>query len=225
MAEPTIALELNEGTEGTPTWAAIDTAARFVGPDAADGALTDPFPAGVTDGDDAFFDDDAAPNDGELWNEKSGTDTKISVAGRNANQNVLRMHETGGTDGTADPPELTAYDDATDAANRTNPTVAVLAGTAGSSNISFIRAVETTSAAGSAGGWQAQIHDEDPQVTGTAVDADGFALDGDQAGEKVVCASVLAANGEKEFNLAACAPHDSPTGVTNFVLAATYTYT
>ena len=225
MAEPTITLQLNEGSEGTPSWVSIDTAARWVGPDAADGALTDPFPAGVVDGDDAFFDNAAAPNDGELWSEKAGTDVHITTAGRNGNQNVLRASELGGTDGTADPPELTAYDDATDAANRTNPTVQVLAGTAGSSNISFIRAVETTAGAGSAGGWQAQVHDVDPQTTGTGVAADGYALDGNQAGEKVVCASALAANGEKKFNIAACAPHDSPTGVTSFVYAFQYTYT
>lgn len=216
MAEPTIALELNEGSEGTPTWAAIDTAARFVGPDAADGALTDAFPAGVTDGDDAFFDNAAAPNDGELWNEKAGTDTHITVAGRNTNQNVLRMNETGGTDGTADPPVLTAYDDATDAGNRTNPTVAVLAGTAGSSNVSFIRAIETTGGAPGAG-WTGQVHATAPSA--------GNPLDGDQTNEKVTCASALAASGNKTFNIAACAPHDSPAGLTSFVLAATYTYT
>lgn len=216
MAEPTIALELNEGSEGTPTWAAIDTAARWVGPDAADGALTDPFPAGVVDADDAFFDNAAAPNDGELWNEKAGVDTHITVAGRNTNVNVMRALETGGTDGTADPPELTAYDDATDAANRTNPTVAVLAGTAGSSNISFIRAVETTPGAPGAG-WTGQVHDVAP--------SEGSALDGDQAGEKEVCASALAASGNKTFGLAACAPHDSPTGLSTFVYALQYTFT
>ena len=216
MAEPTIVLQLNEGSEGTPSWAAIDTAARWVGPAAADGALTDPFPAGVTDGDDAFFDNAAAPNDGELWNEKAATDVQITVAGRNTNVNVLRALETGGTDATADPPELTAYDDATDAANRTNPTVAVLAGTAGSSTISFIRAIETTGGA-PGGGWTGQVHDTAP--------AAGFALDGNKSGEKVTCASALAASGNKTFNLAACAPHDSPTGVTSFVYALQYTWT
>lgn len=216
MAEPTIVLELNEGSEGTPTWAAIDTAARWVGPDAADGALTDPFKAGVADGDDAFFDDAAAPHDGELWNEKAGTDTKCTVAGRNANQNVLRARETGGADGTADPPELTAYDDATDAGNRTDPAITILAGTAGSSNISFIRAIETTAGAPGAG-WTGQTHAAAPSA--------GAALDGNKASEKVVCASALAASGNKTFNLAACAPHDSPTGLTTFVYAVQYTYT
>ena len=215
MAEPVIALELNEGSEGTPTWAAIDTAARWVGPDAADGALTDAFPAGVTDNDEAFFDNAAAPNDGELWNEKAGVDTLIAVAGRNTNVNVLRALETGASDGTADPPVLTAYDDATDAGNRTNPTVAVLAGTAGSSNISFIRAIETTAGAPD-GDWTGQVHDAAPTA--------GFALDGNQAGEKVTCASALAASGNKTFGLAACAPHDSPAGLTSFVLSLTYTY-
>lgn len=217
MAEPTIALQLNEGSQATPTWAAIDVAARWVGPDSADGALTDPFPAGVIDSDNAFFDNAAAPNNGELWNEKTGAtvDTQCTVAGRNTNTNVLRALETGGTDGTADPPELSAYDDATDAANRTAPTVAILAGTAGSSNISFIRAIETTGGAPGAG-WTGQVHDAAPSA--------GAELAGNGTGQKVVCASVLAASGNKIFNLAACAPHDSPTGVTSFVYCFQYTW-
>lgn len=223
MAEPTIVLKINQGTEGTPTWTAIDTAVRWVGPDASAGDLTDPFTAPIADGDDAFFDGAASPNDGELWHDTT-TDVLINEAGRNGNQNTAQADETGGTDGTSDPPVFTAYDDATDAGNRTNPAVWLLVGTAGSSNISQIRAVETTTAAGSTGGWQAQLHDEDPQVTGTSVAADGFALDGDKAGEKVTCASALAANGTKEFNLAACAPHDATSGLTNFVYALTYTY-
>jgi len=225
MAEPTIALQLNEGSEGTPSWAAIDTAARWTGPDAADGALTDPFPAPIGDGDDAFFDNDTSPNDGELWNEKAGTDTHCTVAGRNGNQNVCRALETGASDGTADPPEFCAYDDATDGQNRTDPTVWLLTGTTGTSNVSCARAVETTSAAGSAGGWQAQLHDEDPQTTGTGVAADGYALDGNKTGEKVVCASALAASGNKTFNLAMCAPHDATAGLTAFVYQLQYTYT
>jgi hypothetical protein len=225
MAEPTILLKLNEGTEGTPTWVEIDTAARWVGPDAADSALDDPFPAPIGDDDEAFFDNDTAPNDGELWNEKAGTDTHCTVAGRNGNQNVLQADEDGDADGTADPPELCAYDDASDGGTRTAPTVWLLVGTAGSSSISIVRAVETTSAAGSAGGWQVQEHDIDPQVTGTGVDADGYELDGDKTGEKVVCASALAASGTKEFNLACCAPHDSTAGLTAFVYQLQYTYT
>ena len=55
MAEPTIVIQLNEGTEGSPTWVTILTAARWVGPDASAGDLTDPFPAPVLDADDAFF--------------------------------------------------------------------------------------------------------------------------------------------------------------------------
>lgn len=225
MAEPTIALQLNEGTEGTPTWAAIDTAARWVGPDAADGALTDPFPAPIGDNDEAFFDNSTSPNDGELWNEKAGTDTHCTVAGRNGNQNVMRALETGGTDGTADPPELCAYDDATDGQNRTDPTIWLLTGTTGTANISCARAVETTSAAGSAGGWQVQLHDESPQTTGTGVAADGYPLDGNKTGEKVVCSSALAASGNKLFNVAMCAPHDATAGQTSFVYQLQYTYT
>lgn len=216
MAEPTVVLQLNEGTQGTPTWATIGDAARWVGPDAADGALTDPFPAGAADADDAFFDNAAAPNDGELWNEKpAAADTKCTVAGRNTNTNVLRALENGGADGTSDPPELSAYDDTTDAQNRTAPTVAILAGTAGSGNISFIRAIETTGGAPGAG-WTGQDHDSAP--------GSGAELAGNGAGQKVVCASALAASGNKIFNLAACAPHDSPAGLTSFVYAFQYTY-
>lgn len=223
MAEPTVVHQLNEGTEGTPTWVTIVTAARWTGPDAAAGSLDDPFDAPIADGDDAFFDNVAFPNDGELWHDQT-TDAQIDEAGRNGNQNVLRMSETGATDGTVDAPTFTAFDDATDAANRTNPTIWLLIGTAGSSNISQIRAVETTSAAGSAAGWQAQVHDVDPQTTGTGVAADGFALDGDQAGERVVTAAALAASGTKEFNLAACAPHDATPGLTSFVYATLYNW-
>lgn len=226
MAEPSITLQLNEGTEGTPSWANIDTAARWVGPDATDGNLaTSPFAAPIADGDDYFFDNSTSPSDGELWNEKTGTDTHCTLAGRNGNQNVMRALE-GGTDATADPPELCAYDDSTDGQNRTAPTVWVLTGTTGTSNLSCIRAVETTSAAGSVGGWQAQLHDEDPQTTGTGVAADGYQLDGDKTGEKVVCASALSTSGNKLFNLAACAPHDpGNAGVTSFVYQLQYTYT
>ena len=227
MAEPTIVLKINEGSEGTPTWVAIDTAVRWVGPDASAGDLTDPFTAPIADGDDAFFDAAASPNDGELWHDAT-TDIQIDEAGRNGNQNTLQADETGASFGTSDAPVFTAYDDATDASNRTIPTVWLLVGTAGtndsSNNISCVRAVETTVAPGSAGGWQAQLHDENPQDTGTSVAADGFALDGDQAGEKVTCATALAASGTKEFNLACCAPHDSTSGLTNFVYALTYTY-
>lgn len=216
MAEPSITLQLNEGTEGTPTWANIDTAARWVGPDAADGALTDPFPAPIGDADNAFFDNTAAPNDGELWNEKAGTDTHCTVAGRNSNQNVCRALE-GGTDATADPPEFTAYDDATDGQNRTAPTIWLLTGTTGTSNISCIRAVETTGGAPAAG-WSSQVHNANPGG-GTS----GEELQGDT--EKVTCSSALATSGNKLFNLAACAPHDSTAGETTFVYQLQYTYT
>lgn len=220
MAEPTIVLQVNTGTEGTPSWVTIDTAVRFTGP----GGVGDPFPAPVGDGDDAFFDNDSAPDDGEFWHD-TGADLQCVTAGRNANQAVLQCLETGAADATADAPEFTAYDDSSDGAARTAPTVWLLAGTAGSSSISCVRAVETTSAAGSAGGWQAQIHDEDPQVTGTAATADGYELDGDKTGEKVVTAAILAASGSKQFNVAACAPHDATAGLTSFVFQLQYTYT
>lgn len=214
MAEPTIVLEINEGSEGAPSWVAIDTALRWVGPDASAGDLSDPFQAPIGDGDDAFFDAAAAPNDGELWHDQT-TDAQITVAGRNTNQNVLRARETGGTDGTVDPPELTAFDDATDAANRTNPTTWLLVGTSGTSNVSCVRAIETTAAAPDAD-WTGQVHNSAP--------VDGNPLDGDQTGEKVTCATALAASGNKTFNLAACAPHDATAGLTTFVYALLYTW-
>ena len=213
MAEPTIVLQLNENTEAAPTWVTIVTAARWVGPDASVGDLSDPFPAGVIDADDAFFDNAAAPDDGELWHDQS-TDSQVIAAGRALNQNTLRTLETGGSDPTADPPELTAYDDATDAGNRTEPTVAILAGTAGSSNISFIRAFESTAAAPAAG-WGTQVHDTEPTI--------GSSLDGDTNVE--AAATILAASGNKTWQLCACAPHDSPTGVKTFVYSLQYTWT
>lgn len=211
MAEPTIIHEINEGTQGTPSWVAVDTALRWTGP----AGINDPFPAPIGDADDAFFDNAAAPNDGELWHD-AGSDAQITVAGRNTNTNVLRIRETGGSDATADPPEFTAYDDATDGANRTNPTVWLLAGTAGTSTISVIRAIETTGGAPDAD-WTGQDHDTAP--------VDGFALDGNKTGEKVVTAAVLAASGTKTFNLAACAPHDATPGLTSFIYQTQYTYT
>ncbi|KKM80518.1 hypothetical protein LCGC14_1339100, partial [marine sediment metagenome] len=87
-----------------------------------------------------------------------------------------------------------------------------------------MRAVETTTAAGSAGGWVAQKHDEDPQVTGTGVSADGYPLAGNGAGDKVVTATALAASGNKTFQLAACLPHDATAGQTAFIFQCQYTY-
>lgn len=214
MAEPTIIFEVNEGTEGAPVWAAITTAIRWVGPDAIVGDLTDPFPAPVLDATDAFFDNAAAPNDGEFWHD-AVADVQLDEAGRNANRNVTRVRETGGTDPTADPPELSAFDDAADAANRTDPTVWLLVGTAGTSNVSTMRAGETT-AASVGGNWNTQVHDVAP--TG------GNPLDGDKAGEKVVLAAILAASGNATFQYAACAPHDSTSGLTAFVYALMYTF-
>lgn len=209
MAEPVIQLEINEGTEGTPTWTAIETALRWTGP----AGIGDPFPAPIGDADEAFFDADAAPNDGELWHDATA-DVQCTVAGRNTNVNVLQANETGAADGTADPPEFTAYDDAADGVNRTAPTVWLLVGTAGTGSISTIRAVETTPGAPGAG-WTGQVHDAAP--------TEGTALNGD--GSKEVCASALAAGGTKTFGLAACAPHDATAGQTAFVYQLQYTYT
>lgn len=208
MAEPTISLQLNEGSQGTPTWVNIGTG-KWTGP----GGVGDPFPAPVGDADDVFFDNASAPNDGELWND-DGSPTQITVAGRNTNTNVLRALETGGTDGTADPPELTAYDDATDAGNRTAPGVWILTGTSGTSNVSTVRAIETTGGAPGAG-WTGQVHNANPSA--------GSQLKGNT--NKVTCAAALSASGNKIFNLAACVPHDSTAGTTSYVLCLQYTYT
>ena len=223
MAEPTISIQINEGSEGTPVWATVDTALRWTGPDAVPGDLSDPHLAPIGDGDDVFFDNAASPNDGELWHD-AATDVQATVAGRNTNRNTLRILETGASDGTVDPPELTAYDDAADGVSRTAPTVWLLAGTAGSSSISTMRAVETTTAAGSAGGWVAQVHDTSPQVTGTGVAADGFPLAGNAVGSKVVAATALAASGNKTFQMAAALPHDAVAGQTAFIYQCQYTF-
>jgi hypothetical protein len=210
MAEPTIVMQFNDGSEATPNWTTIDTAVRWTGP----GGVGDAFAAPIGENDDAFFDDTASPNDGEFWHDTT-TDAKSATAGRAIERNTLRVLETGATDPTADPPEFTAYDDATDAGTRTNPTVWVLAGTSGTSNVSCMRAVETTSG-DPAAGWGTQDHDTTPTV--------GDPLDGNQTNEKVVCATILAASGNKTFQVAACAPHDATPGLTTFVYCLQYTY-
>lgn len=205
MAEPTISMQVNDGTEGTPNWVNIDTAVRWTGP----GGVGDAFAAPIGDDDEAWFDGGSSPNDGEFWHDTT-TDAQITVAGRNTNQNVIRCLETGGIDPTADPPEFTAYDDATDAGNRTAPSVWLLVGTAGTGSISVMRGIETTSGAPGAG-W-----------TGMEHDVSANELQGNT--HKVTCASVLAASGNKTFNVAACAPHDATPGLTTFVYCLQYTY-
>lgn len=207
MAEPTISLQLNEGSEGTPTWVNIGTA-KWTGPDGVGDALVAP----IGDADEVFYDNAAAPNNGELWND-DGSPVQCTLAGRNTNQNVLRALETGGVDGTADPPELSAYDDATDAGNRTAPTTWILVGTTGSSSVGLVRGIETTGGAPGAG-WTGQVHDAGPSA--------GAVLEGNVT--KVTCASALAASGNKLFNLAVALPHDATPGTTSFVYALQYTY-
>ena len=208
MAEPTISLQANEGSEGTPTWVNIGTL-KFTGPD----GVGDFFVAPIGDGDDAFYDNSTAPNDGEVWND-DGTPIQIDEAGRALNANVIRALETGGTDGTADPPEFTAYDDATDAGNRTAPTLWLLVGTSGTSSVGTVRGVETTAGAPAAG-WGTQDHDNAPSV--------GEVLEGNVT--KVTCASALAASGNKTFQIAHCLPHDATPGTSSWVLCLQYTYT
>lgn len=223
MAEPVIVIQANDGSEGAANWVTVDTALRWTGPDAVAGDLSDPHLAPIGDDDEVFFDNAASPNDGELWHDQA-TDLQITVAGRNTNRNTLRILETGASDGTVDPPELTAYDDAADGIARTAPAVWLLAGTAGSANISTMRAVETTTAAGSAAGWVGQEHDVSPQTSGTGVAVDGFPLAGDAVGSKVVTATALAASGNKTFQLAAALPHDAVAGQTAFIYQCQYTF-
>jgi hypothetical protein len=208
MAEPVIQLQLNEGTEATPSWAQIDTAARWCG----DAGVGQAFPAPLSGA--AWFDADTTPDDGELWHDTT-TDAQIDEAGRNVNQNVLRAQEQG-TAGTADAPEFTAYDDATDAGNRDAPTVWVLAGTTTTGGYSLMRAVETTSGAPGSN-WQNQTHNADP--------SEGSCLDGNV--DFVTCGSVLSTSGVKTFNLAANCPDDPDSGnlFQAFVYCLQYTYT
>lgn len=221
MAEPVIILELNDGTEGTPTWTAIGDFARWVGAGAAQESLNVPHLAPIGDADEVFFDDAAAPHDGELWNEIAGAsnDVKVVTAGRNTNLNVMRMRETGAADGTVDPPEATAYDDATDGQNRTAPGIWVLAGTTGSSSISCIRGCDSLLGVPTAA-WTGQVHDADPFST---VENDGRHWQGDVS--KTTFAALLAASGNKTMNLSACLPHDATAGITTFVYQIQYTWT
>ncbi len=181
-----------------------------------------PHLAPVGDDDEVFFDNTASPNDGELWNEISGAsnDVQITVAGRNTNRNVGRARETGASFGTVDPPEMTAYDDATDGQNRTAPTVWVLAGTTGSSSISCIRGCDSEISAPTAN-WTGQEHDLDPY---SSSEADGRPWAGDGAGDKTTWASAMSASGTVRFNLAACLPHDATAGITNFIYQFQYTW-
>lgn len=210
MAEPTIQIEVNEGTEGAPTWAAIDTALRITGPD----GIGDPWPAPADDGVDAFADNEASPpHDGEFWHE-AAADAQVTVAGRTTNQNVLRANETGASDGTADPPELTAYDDAADAGSRTAPTAWILVGTAGSSNVGLVRGAETEGGAPGTD-WENQTHDAAP--------SEGSVLEGDVT--KEAAPSALSADGDTRWNVAVANPHDATPGETTFVWTVQYTYT
>lgn len=209
MAEPTIAIEVNEGSEATPSWAAIVTALRVTGPN----GIGDAWPAPAADGTDAFADDGAAPDDGEAWHDKT-TPVQVEEFGRKANQNVIRANETGGTDGTADPPELTAYDDATDAGSRTAPSLWLLVGTAGSANVGLLRGIETESGAPGAG-WTGQSHDSAPSA--------GSVLEGDVS--KEAATSALAAGGSARWQAALANPHDATAGLSTWVWTIQYTYT
>ena len=208
MAEPTFVWELNSGSEGTPSWQTVGTdVLRWTGP----GGIGDAFPAPVSGAN--WNDNTTPPDDGELWLD-GGTDYHITLAGRALNQNVLQITEQG-TGPTADPPEFTAYDDATDAGNRTSPTTWPMIGTAGSNNKSSLRAVETTGGVPGAA-WGTQTYDADPGV--------GACLDGEDS--KLTCAAIFAQSGVKKFQLAHCVPNDiSGAGLITFVYSLQYTYT
>lgn len=208
MAEPTFQWQLNYGTEGTPTWETWSAdISRWTGPS----GVGDAMPAPVSGAN--WFDNTTPPDDGELWLDAS-TDRFIAVAGRALNQNVLQIIETG-AEPTADPPEFTAYDDATDAANRTSPTTWPMIGTAASNNKSCLRAVETTGGAPAAS-WGTQVYTADPSV--------GACLDGEDS--KLTCAAVFSGSDTKKFQLAHNVPSDvAVSGLITFVYSLQYTYT
>ena len=72
MAEPTIVLEVNTNTQGSPTWTVIGDFLRWVGAGAAQESLNVPHLAPVGEADEVFFDNVAVPNDGTCWNEIAG---------------------------------------------------------------------------------------------------------------------------------------------------------
>jgi len=208
MAEPTFIWQLNYGSEGTPTWETVSTdVLRWCGPD----GVGDAFPAPVSGA--SWFDNTTAPDDGEFWLD-AATDRHCTLAGRGLNQNVLQIIEQG-TGATADPPEFTAYDDATDAGNRTSPTEWPMIGTAASNNISNIRAVETTGGVPGAA-WGTQVYTAEPGV--------GASLDGDD--NYLTCAAVFSGSDTKKFQVAHCLPNDvAVSGVQDWVYCLQYTYT
>lgn len=208
MVEPTFAWKLNSGTEVTPSWQTIGTGTiRWTGPD----GIGDPLPAPASGAN--WFDNVTSPHNGEAWLDGI-TDYQIAVAGRNTNQHVLMISETGGNP-TTTPPELTAYDDATDAAGRIAPTNWPMIGTLASGNISCLRAVETTTVAPGAG-WTGQTYDVEP--------TEGSSLDGET--NKLTCAAVYVGLDDKEFNLATNVPNDvSVEGLITFVMSLQYTFT
>lgn len=208
MAEPVFQWQLNYGSEGTPTWETVSTdVIRWTGP----AGVGDAMPAPVSGA--SWFDNTTSPDDGELWLD-AAIDRHVTLAGRGLNQNVLQINETGG-DPTIDPPELTAYDDATDAGNRTSPTTWPMIGTTASNNKSCLRAVETTGGAPGAA-WGTQVYTADPGV--------GACLDGEDS--KLTCAAVFAGSDTKKFQLAHNVPNDvAVSGLITFVYSLQYTYT
>lgn len=208
MAEPTFQWQLNYGSEGTPTWETVGAdVLRWTGP----GGIGDPMPAPVAGAN--WFDNTTPPDDGEFWLD-TGVDRHCTLAGRGLNQNVLQINETG-AEPTADPPELTAYDDATDAGNRTAPSNWPMIGTTASNDFSCLRAVETTGGVPGAG-WGTQVYTAEPTI--------GSTLDGEN--DKVTCAAVFSGSDTKKFQLAHNVPNDvAVSGLITFVYSLQYTYT
>lgn len=208
MAEPTFQWQINSGSEGTPSWQTVGAdVLRWTGPD----GIADEFPAPVSGAN--WADNTTPPNDGEFWLD-GGSDYQCTLMGRGLNQNCLQINETG-AEATADPPEFTAYDDATDAANRTSPTTWPMIGTAASNNKSSLRAVETTGGVPAAG-WGTQTYDADPTP--------GACLDGEDS--KLTLAAAFAGSDTKKLQLAHCVPNDiAVSGLITFVYSLQYTFT
>jgi len=205
MAPPTVTFYLNEGTEGSPTWAEVTSGETiyFTGPDTT-GSSIDP----VT-----------APTSGtkwaeELWHGSGGSYTQCTTytGTVNTNQNVFRIYFANNPTSTA--PILTYYDDTSHGAD---PSDEIAAGTAGTSNTGWIKAIETTGGAPGAGWCTA--------TTGTSGGATTNCLDGDQ--RYVQCASPASANSQKLFNMATYIPSDATSGTAGHdgVLSCKHTYT
>lgn len=206
MAQPTVTIYINNGTEATPSWTEVGSTDTiyFTGPDTTTTTL-DPVTAPAI----------GAKWAEELWEGTASTHTQATtfVAPDNATQNanVLRVYFA--NEPTSTPPELTAWDDNT----HSTTAVEMLAGTTETSSTSFLKAAETTGAA-PAQNWATY-------TTATSGGASINALKGTD--NYIVCSSVASANTEKTFAIACVVPSDATSGTTGHtpVLTVRYTYT